>query len=406
MQPARINEEYIEVTLENIINAWTLCWLEEKGVFLDWLAYQPSDVRRRLTGFFQNSSLWNQGACGLDYLDENSNRMPVERDTRFADPVYLRGTLVICTKQKVACSKTGRFHHKHPVHISEVYNDLIRYARRDQNLAALVKHLDSFRLNASDEVKTVYFSPKILLETLSPLPVSSRILWENLTPVYEGDEINQSSDQASDQASDHVSEVSPPSEEDEEELRLTDNISESLSLVLKLYVAAFSKCLQDGDLTEKHEYADKLFDWTEKLEESQSAEGFNTSDEMLYHIALLFCALDVFSKETASAACDAIKDDYLINLIAGSKNAYYFYCLSVIALKVNDVNLSVTYINQSMKFLTDENEAESESALEIKQYNRFIQEQNFQTTAVLYSGPRVDSQRISMKLLRKSINLK
>lgn len=398
MQPARSNEEYSEFTLKNIINAWIHCWLQDKGARLHWLAYQPSDVRRRLTGFFHNSSVWDQGASGLFYLDEHFNRIPIESDTDFTSPVYLRGTLVIRTKQRVRCSITGDFYYKHPVHISEVYKDLVRHSERDEHIAVLVKHLYSLRLEASDEVQTVCFSPKILLETSSPLPVSSETLWQNFC---EGNEI----DQVSDQASDHVSEVPPPSEEDEEELRLTDNISQSLSIILKLYVAAFSQCLQNGNLTEKHEYADKLFEWTGKLEESQSAEGFNTSDEILYQIALLFCALDVSSEETASAACDAIKDDYLINLIASSKNAYYFYCLSVIALKVNDVNLSATYINQSMSFLTDENEAESESALEIKQYNRFIQERNFQTTAVLYAAPRVESQRLSIRSLRLSRNL-
>lgn len=190
---SRNSESYSSITLKQIIQLWSERWCAENSTYCKWVEYTRSGIRRKITSLFGASQLWKEGAQGLEYFCENRNRVPVQGNENWlSGKIHLRGVVVVHCQKKISCKKTGQYHYKYGIHISEIFKDLTQYAKSDSSIEKILLHLEC-------EERDVYFKPVITLNLLA----------------VEESETNKKNNQESENESEIDGDLPPPSIDDE-----------------------------------------------------------------------------------------------------------------------------------------------------------------------------------------------
>ena len=341
MNTPQIDNASSIIKLQDILFIFANKWAADNNAKMLWMEYTAGGIKSKLNGLFSSSRLWKLGAHGLTKVNAHGHKTGLtdnqnwEQDTTY----HLRGTLVICFDKKITYADQGS-HRKHAIHISDVYQYLKACAQLDSNLESTLNHLS---VGGEDDLD-VYFNP-------------SHTVSEN----FDQDSLCELPAELSIELNDDDDNLPPPPTANDLEPALKEELHD--------YIALVDAQLQNPKIHLAN--TDSFFNLVEQLEDSKEIGPLSPEQETLYFISLAFCASLSLEKNMAS---QAMTDPCLTELLEDSQQAFYhYYCLSVIAMKIESIELSKIFIDKSIQVMSKEESDESES---IKLFGDFVNQKH------------------------------
>jgi len=372
--------------LKKLLFIWADHWVKERDTTFQWVGHTRTVLESKLRGIFWNSKLVNN--AGLRYQNESGEELDINFHSDWQGRVCLRGSIVICCKTKVAYSdEYENVRYKWAIHISEIYKDLQRYAADNAEIMPLLDHFQS-----REDGDGVYFGES-LVATEEVFPSHElEIIGDSDSRSSESSELPPSEDSENDDLSSQwgVDENTFLSEIKDlqvvqvrliflnkkdllsfvfywdafaEEVEQSDTLQEKCKLqqvclfleaMLSFLSNIFIKRLQNVEVEESNDVSDGVEYLLDRLEKSKYLEYFPDENKKEYNTAIAFSSVENEEKDIAEDVFNQVIA-YLVSDITSEREAYNYYYLSQIALKLQKIELAKEMITKSCEYFDEYN---------------------------------------------------